>query len=76
MGHQYSKRTARHPSPLAPSARTGEAAIPGPVLMKSRTAILRALCTMEPEPLLAQRQKLGLVGHLFREALMMHAHTG
>ena len=34
-------------------------------------ALLRSLCTMEPEPLFSRhRRKLGLVGHLFREALI------
>ena len=33
--------------------------------------MLSSLCTMEPEQLFSQeRRKLGLVGHLFREALI------
>jgi hypothetical protein len=55
------------PSPLAPvGPAPGEAAIPGPVLDEVEDSdVLRALCTMEPEPLLAQRQKLGLVAICF-----------
>jgi hypothetical protein len=60
------------PTPIAPVGRApGEAAIPGPPFDEIEdAAVLMSLCTMEPEPLLAFGGKLGLVGHLFREALL------
>jgi len=67
-------RALRHvPSPLAPIGRApGEAPIPGPPLDEVEDSnLLRSLCTMEPELLFSRgRLKLGLVGHLFREALI------
>ncbi len=61
------------PAPLAPIGRApGEGPIPGPPLDEVEDGeLLRSLCTMEPEQLFGQaRSKLGLVGHLFREALI------
>jgi hypothetical protein len=61
------------PSPLAPiGPAPGEGPIPGPPLDEiDDAAMLSSLCTMEPEQLFSQeRRKLGLVGHLFREALI------
>jgi hypothetical protein len=60
-------------SPLAPISRApGQGPIPGPPLDEVEDPeVLKALCTMEPEPLLrGPQRKLGLVGHLFREALI------
>ena len=61
------------PSPLAPIGRApGEGPIPGPPLDEVEDVeVLRSLPTMEPEQLLRRSQfKLGLVGHLMREALI------
>jgi hypothetical protein len=61
------------PSPLAPIGRApGEGPLPGPPLDEVEDAsLLKSLCTMEPEQLFGQeRRKMGLVGHLFREALL------
>lgn len=61
------------PSPLAPiGPAPGEGPIPGPPLDEMEEAeLLRSLPTMEPEPLFGRAQlKLGLVGHLMREALI------
>ena len=61
------------PTPLAPIGRApGEGSIPGAPFDEMEDAdFLRSLPTMDPEPLLAGRQrKLGLVGHLMREALI------
>ena len=59
-------------SPLAPAGRApGLGPIPGPPLdQEDDPKVLMALCTMVPEALFASRLKLGLVGHLFREALI------
>ncbi|MDM0109869.1 hypothetical protein QTH97_33495 [Variovorax sp. J22R24] len=59
--------------PIAPIGRApGEAAIPGPPRDdKEDIGLLRSLPMLGPEPLLyLQRQALGLVGHLMREALI------
>ena len=61
------------PSPLAPiGCAPGEGSIPGPPLDEIEDGnLLKSLCTMEPEQLFGQeRRKMGLVGHLFREALL------
>lgn len=61
------------PVPLAPIARApGIAGIPGPPHDEIEDPeLLRTLPTMEPEPLLdGHGLKLGLVGHLMREALL------
>lgn len=60
------------PSPLAPVGRApGRGAIPGPPVDEVEDVeLLRSLCTMDPEPLSSRRFRLGLVGHLFREALL------
>jgi hypothetical protein len=61
------------PSALAPIGRApGEAAIPGPPLDEVEDGdLLKSLCAMEPEQIFGhERHKLGLVGHLFREALI------
>jgi hypothetical protein len=67
-------RALRHaPSPVAPIGRApGEAPIPGPPHDEVEDAdLLQRLCTMEPEELFSgERLRLGLVGHLFREALI------
>lgn len=60
------------PSPLAPIGRApGEGPIPGPPLDEVEDVdVLRSLPTMEPEELFGHgRLRLGLVGHLMREAL-------
>lgn len=56
--------------PVAPAAHPGQ--VPGPPADEVEDpAMLKALCTMAPEPLYFQGPgKLGLVGHLFREALI------
>jgi hypothetical protein len=59
--------------PIAPIGRApGEASIPGPPHDREEDiALLRSLPMMDPEPLWSlSRQKLGLVGHLMREALI------
>jgi hypothetical protein len=60
------------PSPLFPIGRApGRGAIPGPPADQVEDAeLLRTLCRMDPELLLGHRFRLGLVGHLFREALI------
>lgn len=61
------------PTPLAPIGRApGEGPIPGPPLDEVEDAdLLRSLPMMEPEPLFGRGHlKLGLVGHLMREALI------
>lgn len=62
------------PSPIAPIGRApGEVAIPGPPHDEVEDiALLRRLPTLEPEQLIAlSREKLGLVGHLMRESLLV-----
>ena len=56
--------------PIAPAAHPGQ--VPGPPGDEAEDpALLKALCTMGPEPLYFEGPgKLGLVGHLFREALI------
>jgi hypothetical protein len=61
------------PSPLAGvGPAPGRGQIPGPPVDEIDSAdMLRRLCTMHPEALFSEKNlKLGLVGHLFREALM------
>jgi hypothetical protein len=60
------------PSPIAPAGRApGTGPIPGPPLDQADDfKQLQQLCTMDPEPLFGGHFKLGLVGHLFREALI------
>lgn len=60
------------PSPLHGIGRApGRGGIPGPPRDEEEDAeLLRRLPTMPPEPLLAMQEKLGLVGHLMREALI------
>lgn len=61
------------PSPIAPIGRApGQTPIPGPSLDEVEDVeFLRTLPTMEPEQLFGRdRRTLGLVGHLFREALI------
>ena len=56
--------------PLGPAAGPGP--VPGPPGDEAEdAALLKGLCTMAPEPLYFQDPgRLGLVGHLFREALI------
>ena len=57
--------------PLRSGGRPGLGSVPGPPFDEMDSADqLRAMCVMEPEPLFALQAKLGLVGHLFREALI------
>jgi len=62
----------KFPSPLAPvGPAPGQSPIPGPPVDEVDDASrLKDLCTMEPEELWRLQDKLGLVGHLFREALV------
>ncbi|MCC7125205.1 MAG: hypothetical protein IT178_10185, partial [Acidobacteria bacterium] len=74
----WDRNTARAmrgvPSLVAPVGRApGEVAIPGPPYDEIEdAALLRRLPTLEPEQLIAlSRERLGLVGHLMRESLLI-----
>ncbi|SEF01869.1 hypothetical protein SAMN05519104_7797 [Rhizobiales bacterium GAS188] len=59
-------------APLAPVGRApGLGSVPGPPSDQMEDVEqLRRMCVMDPEPLFGSQAKLGLVGHLFREALI------